>query len=117
MFAFENFPVYKLSEEFFSSIQPLLKNKLVDIALRDQLLRASSSISLNIAEGAGKHSRKEKKYFYAIARGSVQECVSILRLMRIQGNLQEVEFRKHYETLTLISKMLSGLINRMLENK
>ena len=46
--------------------------------LRDQLLRASSSVVLNIAEGFGSSSRGVKRRHYDIARGSAIECVAIL---------------------------------------
>lgn len=46
--------------------------------LASQLLRASSSIPLNIAEGAGEFSSSEKCRFYRIARRSATECAAIL---------------------------------------
>lgn len=48
--------------------------------LRDQLLRASSSIALNLSEGNAKFSAKEKKRFYQTAYASQKECQTILRL-------------------------------------
>lgn len=46
--------------------------------LADQLSRASVSIPLNIAEGAGLWVSKEKQHAYRIARGSAMECAAIL---------------------------------------
>lgn len=51
--------------------------------LVDQLKRASTSITLNIAEGAGKVSKAEAAHHYAIARGSAMECSAILDVLRI----------------------------------
>jgi four helix bundle protein len=54
--------------------------------LRDQLERASLSVVLNLAEGAGRRSIREKRRFYTIARGSATECaaaVDVLRLRRL----------------------------------
>lgn len=46
--------------------------------LGDQLRRASTSIALNIAEGAGELAPSEKARFYRIARRSAVECAAIL---------------------------------------
>lgn len=51
--------------------------------LRDQLLRAASSISLNLAEGNAKRTVAEKKRFYQMAYASSQECKTILRLAKL----------------------------------
>ena len=56
--------------------------------LREQLLRAASSIALNLAEGNAKSSVKEKKRFYQIAYGSLKECQAIFKIGRV--NQQDV---------------------------
>ena len=48
--------------------------------LKDQLLRASSSIALNLAEGSGRFGIKDQKRFFHIAFGSLRECQAILDL-------------------------------------
>jgi four helix bundle protein len=50
--------------------------------LADQLERASLSIVANIAEGAGRRSRKQKRYFYAVARGSATETAALVDVLR-----------------------------------
>jgi four helix bundle protein len=92
-----------------SQIQFILKNKEVN-PTRDQLYRAASSILLNIAEGAGKSSWREKKNFYTIARGSVQECVAIIQLLKVEDKIDDVKYTIIYSYLVEMSKMLSGLI-------
>ena len=54
------------------------------IHLRDQILRASSSVALNLAEGSGKPSPKDKRRFYSIALGSLRECQAIMRIEGIE---------------------------------
>ncbi len=51
--------------------------------LQDQLLRASSSVVLNLAEGAGKRTMKDQRKFYDIAFGSLRECQAILELAEL----------------------------------
>jgi four helix bundle protein len=46
--------------------------------LADQLRRASTSIALNIAEGAGEYSPKDKAKFYRFAKRSAAECGAVI---------------------------------------
>ncbi|MCB0384210.1 MAG: four helix bundle protein [Bdellovibrionales bacterium] len=69
-----------LAVEFCQQVK-LLK---LPIHLRDQMLRASSSVALNLAEGSGKPSPKDKKRFYSIALGSLRECQAIMRIEGIE---------------------------------
>jgi|SRR6187431_1055433 len=46
--------------------------------LSDQFSRASLSIVLNLAEGAGKHSKPDKRRYYLTARGSATESAALL---------------------------------------
>jgi four helix bundle protein len=114
MYDFEKFPVYILSENLYLSLRPLITSTTAPKHLREQLDRAASSIVLNIAEGAGKYSKKDKKNFYVTARGSAQETVAILRLLKLQLLISNMEYDAFYTDLVTISKMLSGLIKRML---
>ena len=49
--------------------------------LRDQLLRSSSSVALNLGEGKGRKSLKEQKRFFDIAFGSIRETQTCLLLL------------------------------------
>jgi four helix bundle protein len=49
--------------------------------VRDQLERASLSVVLNIAEGGGRRSRRDKARFYAFARGSATEVAALLDVL------------------------------------
>lgn len=49
--------------------------------IRDQLLRASLSISLNITEGSGRIHPKDKRRFYSIAMGSLRESQCLVRII------------------------------------
>jgi four helix bundle protein len=46
--------------------------------LGDQFTRASLSIVRNVAEGAGKHSKPDKRRYYLTARGSATESAALL---------------------------------------
>ncbi|MFA7717469.1 MAG: four helix bundle protein [Candidatus Absconditabacterales bacterium] len=116
MFDFEKFPVYTKSEETYSLITKNIFPKSFDRNLKDQLQRASTSIILNIAEGAGKYSKADKKNYYLTARGSVHECVAIIRILKAEGIIDEKTYLEIYSMFEEISKMLSGLINTFIKH-
>jgi four helix bundle protein len=108
MFDHEKLDVYKIAIEFVivggEIIEHLPRGKSY---LADQLQRASSSIPLNIAEGAGEYSSNEKCRFYRIAKRSATECAGILDVCR---SLQAIE-KQHYEKARqLLLRIVSMLI-------
>ncbi len=79
----ETFDVYRVSLDACRAVLPIAP--VLSANLRDQLLRASSSVVLNTAEGFGSASRGVKRRHYEIARGSAMECVAILDLASALG--------------------------------
>ena len=79
---------------------------------RDQWLRASQSIPLNIAEGNGKASKNDRRRYFEIARGSALECAAIQDVLVAGKALAEEDSRKHKITLDRIATMLSRLGGR-----
>ncbi len=78
----KTFRTLDLAVEFYDEVEKLQ----VTGHLRDQLLRAASSIALNLSEGNAKGSVKEKKRFYQIAYASTQECKTIFSLLKQNGS-------------------------------
>ncbi len=97
----QNFKTFNLSVQFYKSCQ---KIKLPS-HLKNQLDRASSSISLNLAEGYGKSSFRDQRKFFQIGMGSLRECQAILILAGI--NVKSIE----YQQADLIGACLYKLIN------
>ena len=73
-----SFRTLDLAVEFYEKTE----NLKLQGNLRDQLHRAASSISLNLSEGNAKRTVKEKKRYYHTAYASLQECKTILRLIK-----------------------------------
>jgi len=72
----KNFRTYEIAKEFYKLIEQVEWPP----HLRDQALRASSSIVLNVAEGAGLPSKKQKSKHYNIAMGSLREVQAALEI-------------------------------------
>ena len=81
-----------------------------DFALRDQIRRASISISSNIAEGFERNGRKEFLNFLSIAKASAGEVRSQLFLARDLEYIGEVEFERIRDLLVQTSKMIWGMM-------
>jgi len=79
---------------------------------RDQWLRASQSIPLNIAEGNGKTTEPDRRRYFEIARGSVLECAAIQDVLVVGGALDENVSLERKRDLDRMAAMLSRLGKR-----
>jgi four helix bundle protein len=77
--------------------------------LADQLLRAGTSVLLNIAEGAGEYSGNEKIRFYRMARRSATECAGIFDICHRLQLIDETQYLKGRELLIRIVAMLTKM--------
>lgn len=87
--------------------------KLKDYSFKDQIFRASISISNNIAEGFDRQSNKEFARFLYYAMGSCSETKSMLYLSNRLNYCCENEKEKLLAQANEISRILHGLINSM----
>lgn len=110
MFDFENLEVYKKAKRINKSVAYYLANNSIDRVTHDQLRRAAFSVMLNIAEGSGRYTRRDKRNFFVIARGSVFECVAIFDYVMESGLISSEVFQSYYQRLEELSKMLFSLI-------
>ncbi len=84
--------------------------------MADQLQRAGTSILLNVAEGAGEYSSKEKARFYRMAKRSATECAAILDVCS-RLELVEMGFLDTGRELLLrIVAMLTQMVRRREES-
>ncbi|MBW1697087.1 MAG: four helix bundle protein [Deltaproteobacteria bacterium] len=79
---------------------------------RDQWLRASQSIALNIAEGNGKTSMADRRRYFEIARASALECAAIQDVLVVSNGLNHNESLERKSELDRIAAMLSRLGGR-----
>lgn len=108
-FSHEKLNVYQRSLEFINYTDQIFELNIKLSAL-EQLDRASTSIPLNIAEGAGKYSGKDKCRFYDIARGSALESAACLDVLAIRKKISMNSAEEGKNLLNEIVAMLIGLI-------
>jgi four helix bundle protein len=110
-FSFEKLLVHQKAVSFADQVCTLTRDLPRGYYfLSDQLNRAALSIAANIAEGNGRFTKADRRNFFGIARGSVQECVPLLNLATRQGLLTVERHQQLKSDLEEIARMLSGLI-------
>ena len=109
-FRFEHLDIWKDSLLYANHIYLLTKKFPRDelFALTNQLRRAVSSISTNIAEGSGSTSKKDFAHFLDIAIKSTYETVSLLYLATEQGYITEAERKDLYEKAEILVKKINS---------
>src|SRR5690349_9226018 len=73
----KNFRTYDLAMKLYKECAKIKSRKDIN----DQLYRASLSICLNLAEGSGKSSLKDRARFYEISMGSLRETQCLLEIL------------------------------------
>lgn len=107
--SFEDLNVWQESQnlavETYKATRSFPKDELFGIT--NQIRRAASSISANIAEGFGRRSPSDKHHFYTIAYGSLLETKNFLYLAEKLGYLE----RKDLDRLISLSVSCQKLLN------
>lgn len=111
-FDHEKLVVYQESIAFVAWLSALMEGTVRTGDVKDQLDRASTSISLNIAEGNGKYTPKDRCRFFDIAHGSALECAAGLDVLVAKRKMTPDQIRAGKESLQKIVRMLFGLIKR-----
>ena len=113
-FDHEGLDVYRLSLDFLSYADGVVRELPRGKGhFSDQLQRASLSILLNIAEGAGKYSPPDKGSFYARARGSATESAALLDGCERLNLISEETRNEGKKILERITRMLTNLIKSL----
>jgi len=79
-------------------------------SLTDQLRRAATSITNNVAEGFSRSSGKDKAKFYYTSLGSLTEVQNQLLVAKDLSYLSKEAFDQIAEQTIMVNKLLSGLI-------
>lgn len=110
-YKFEQLDVWKLSLEYIDSIYILAAQlpKSEEFNLKSQIVRAATSISLNIAEGSTGQSDAEQARFLGFAIRSLIETVACQHIIRRRNYIQDESLlKKLYEDSEVLAKKLQS---------
>lgn len=81
-------------------------------SLIDQMRRAVSSVTNNVAEGFGRQTYKEKVQFYYQAQGSLTELKNQILIAKDIGYLDRKDFSELVRQANFSHRLLQGLITK-----
>ena len=116
---FESLDVWKECRLFRKQISSTVKTFPIEekYRLSDQLIRASRSVTANIAEGHGRYHFQENTQFCRQSRGSLTEILDHLICAFVENYISQIqldEFRGQYEKCL---KLLNGYIGYLQKQK
>ena len=112
-FHHEKLTVYQRALEFARWSQDLIDSLTKKNSTREQLERAGDSVALNIAEGNGKFSRKDRARFFQIAHGSALESAACLDLLVARRCCGTDTITRGKAILQEIVKMLFRMLDQL----
>jgi four helix bundle protein len=112
-FDHEKLIAYQRSIQFVAWSAPLLESLPGKLAVAAQLDRASTSISLNIAEGNAKYTTPDRCRYLDTARGSALECAACLDVLVAKQNCTVEQIQRGKELLHETVCLLVGLIKSL----
>lgn len=112
---FKKLKVWKRAIDFSVSIYELTENFPSEekFGLTNQLRRAAVSISSNIAEGAGRNSKKEFNHFLGYSGGSSCEVETQLIIAEKLKYISKIELENSSKEINEIRSMIFGLKKRL----
>jgi len=113
-FNFEKLDVWQKAVEFAQKVLTLtdtINSHQKHFRIIEQLESASTSIALNIAEGHGRYSKREFIHFLYVARGSLNETITLLIILNRYNCIKEKQLQDLKIIAEEIARMISGLIS------
>lgn len=107
-FYFENLKIYQKGLDLAINICKVAGSFPFKFSrIRDQLIGAIISVPLNIAEGTGRRSSKEKRNFYRISQSSLFECIPLLKICNELKLINKNDYIQFNQEIIELSKMLT----------
>ena len=115
-FGYENLDVWNKAVDFAVSVVETVDNISTNrkhYRLLEQIESSSTSVSMNLAEGKGRFSKKEFIQYCYIARGSLYETMTLLEIFRRVKWISDSQFQCLNSDGIQIASMIKGLINAL----
>lgn len=114
-FAFEELEVYHRAVDLAALVYKLTQGfpDSERFGLTSQIRRAATSVSLNIAEGKGRGSKKDFARFLYTAKGSLLEVVSAIHLAEKLEFVNREQIKPILFSTFELTNMLSGFIRSL----
>jgi four helix bundle protein len=90
-------------------LRAVLACSISDTRLREQATKSAKSTCLNIAEGAGRMSRADKRRCYAIARGEAIEAAAAVEIAALCGDTRAAPAGEVARLADRLVALLTGL--------
>ena len=118
-FKFEKLEVWQLSLDYTDDVEALASNlpKKERFNLSDQMRRAATSVSLNIAEGSTGQTDAEQARFLGMALRSLIETVACLYLVRRRSYAQKQTTASLYRQAETLAAKLQAMRNALQPEK
>ena len=113
--SFRNMDVWKKANQLSFQIFEMTKDlpRSEDYGLISQIRRSANSISANISEGFGRNTKKDKRNFYIIARGSAFETQSHLlygvKVKYFERKAVSLMIKEYDELIHQLNKIMKSL--------
>ena len=113
MESFEELKVYQEGRILRIKVSELCKKLPSEEKYRliDQMIRASRSVTAQIAEGFGRFHHQENIQYCRIARGSLSELHEHFNVAKDEGYLNSEEHKEFLNQVKAVQKILNGYIN------
>lgn len=117
--SFEELNVWKKARELRKRLRELLKQFPSEerYRLSDQIIRASRSITANIAEGHGRFHYQENIQFCRTSRGSLSEVLDHLTVALDEHYITAAQLDEYRNEIKEIERMLNGYIAYLKKQK
>ena len=116
LFGYENLDVWNKAVDFAVSVVETVDNISTNrkhYRLLEQIESSSTSVSMNLAEGKGRFSKKEFIQYCYIARGSLYETMTLLEIFRRVKWISDSQIQSLNSDGIQIASMIKGLINAL----